>query len=116
MGGGTSRDGGAKRARRLNDHWPSPIPFVRVAFVLAQPNEHSSGDNSLQKNRRQVKLDPWAIMSSRLQAPDLALQPARRAEKNFSTKIACNLLISLVSDERIQGNPRKYNVQNQGFS
>jgi hypothetical protein len=39
-----------------------------------------------------------------------------RVEKNFLAKIACNPLISLVLDERIQGNPRKSNVQNPGFS
>jgi hypothetical protein len=38
------------------------------------------------------------------------------AEKNSLTKIACNPLIRLVSDERIQGNPRKSNVQKLGFS
>ncbi len=36
--------------------------------------------------------------------------------KNFSTKIPRNPLISLDSDERIQGNPRKSNPQKQGFS
>jgi hypothetical protein len=34
-------------------------------------------------------------------------EPLGSAEKNFLAKITCNSLISLVSDERIQGNPRK---------
>jgi hypothetical protein len=36
--------------------------------------------------------------------------------KNFSLKIWCNPLISLDSNERIQGNPSFYNPQNLGFS
>src|ERR1700722_11930552 len=42
-------------------------------------------------------------------------QTPGRTEKNFLTKIACNPLITLVSHERIQGNPRKSNVQKLGF-
>ena len=43
--------------------------------------------------------------------------PARKApRKNFSAKIPRNPLISLDSDERIQGNPRKSNTRKGGFS
>jgi hypothetical protein len=46
--------------------------------------------------------------------------PASRAKigltKNFPRKIPRNPLISLDSDERIQGNPRKSNPHKQGFS
>ena len=37
-------------------------------------------------------------------------------QKNFSAKIRCNPLISLVSHERIQGNPRKPKRHKRGFS
>ncbi len=36
--------------------------------------------------------------------------------KKLSAKIPCNSLISLDSDERIQGNPRKSNPLKRGFS
>ena len=44
-------------------------------------------------------------------------RPGRKAHaKNFLAKIPRNPLISLDSDERIQGNPRKSNTQKRGFS
>ena len=44
-------------------------------------------------------------------------RPGRNAHaKNFTAKIPRNSLISLDSDERIQGNPRKSNPQKRGFS
>ena len=42
-------------------------------------------------------------------APPRIRTPGKRARKNFSAKIPRNPLISLDSDERIQGNPRKSN-------
>jgi hypothetical protein len=39
----------------------------------------------------------------------------KSARKKLIRKISCNPLISLDSDERIQGNPRKSNPQNLGF-
>ena len=39
----------------------------------------------------------------------------KSARKNLLLKISCNPLISLDSDERIQGNPRKSNPPEQGF-
>jgi hypothetical protein len=39
----------------------------------------------------------------------------KSARKNYPLKISCNPLISIDSDERIQGNPRKSNPQNLGF-
>jgi hypothetical protein len=49
----------------------------------------------------------------------LRLESAKKEKaegKNSSVSIQRNPLITLVSDERIQGNPRKSNVQNLGFS
>jgi hypothetical protein len=43
------------------------------------------------------------------------LRGEKTAKKNFSRFIPRNPLISLDSDERIQGNPRKSNPQNRGF-
>src|ERR1700688_1719826 len=40
----------------------------------------------------------------------------KSARKKLLLKISCNPLISLDSDERIQGNPRKSKPQNLGFS
>src|ERR1700760_1392434 len=46
-----------------------------------------------------------------------SLADAKEGErKNFSQKNPRNSLISLVSRERIQGNPRKSNTRNPGFS
>jgi hypothetical protein len=44
------------------------------------------------------------------------LRDDKSARKNYPLKISCNPLISIDSDERIQGNPRKSNPQNLGFS
>src|SRR5580704_19557888 len=38
----------------------------------------------------------------------------KTTRKNFPLKILCNLLISLDSDEEIQGNPRKSNPDKRG--
>jgi hypothetical protein len=46
---------------------------------------------------------------------DGSFAPTKGARKNFALKISCNPLISIDSDERIQGNPRKYNPQTLGF-
>ena len=44
-------------------------------------------------------------MTTTADAPAGASNVRQNDEKNFPLKISCNLLISLDSDERIQGNP-----------
>jgi len=43
------------------------------------------------------------------------LRRGKKRKEKFSTVFPCNSLISLVSDERIQGNPRKSKAHNRGF-
>jgi hypothetical protein len=45
-----------------------------------------------------------------------AANGTKSTDKNFCALYPRNSLISLDSDERIQGNPRKSNPQNRGFS
>ena len=83
---------------------------------------NSRGDNRLQKIRTWVRLARWTIprfpIASRAAFRSAAskAQGAEGPMKNFSAKIPCNPLISLDSDEKIQGNPRKSNPLNRGFS
>jgi len=73
----------------------------------------------LLKNGNHVKLALWKVPLLSY-AKAAAGGPQRRtrgesAPKNFLRDYPCNPLISLISHERIQGNPRKSNAQNLGF-
>jgi hypothetical protein len=59
-------------------------------------------------------LPPYAKTASSV--PALARVKGKSERKNFSPKFPRNRLISLVSHERIQGNPRKSNARKRGFS
>src|ERR1700735_912291 len=60
--------------------------------------------------------NPSFRMPNRGAAVSTALSRDKSARKNFLLKISCNPLISIDSDERIKGNPRKPTPQNRGFS
>src|ERR1700733_5578482 len=61
-------------------------------------------------------MDSSALSYAKAVAAGPALRtPGETRAKNFSRFYPCNPLISLDSDERIQGNPRKSNAQNLGF-
>src|ERR1700727_2173845 len=55
-------------------------------------------------------------MPNRGAAVSTALSRRQKREEKSLLKISCNPLISLDSDERIQGNPSFSNPQNLGFS
>jgi ABC-type oligopeptide transport system ATPase subunit len=60
--------------------------------------------------------NPGASGWPRPHAPVPASRHGRSAEKNFARFMPGNPLISLDSDERIQGNPRKSNPHDRRFS
>jgi hypothetical protein len=61
--------------------------------------------------------DPWSCrMVSTVGAPSGASNARRGFKKNYPRAKPRNPLISLDSDERIQGNPRKSNSRQLGFS
>ncbi len=76
--------------------------------------------NLLQEIRNRAKLPHEQSIPSacRIVGPPFrrVFRGDKSARKKFLRKIACNPLISLDSDERIQGNPSFSNPQNQGFS
>ena len=71
----------------------------------------------MRKSGSQANLLTWPFSPSRLRFRPLRERFGRRGPlRNFPLKIARNPLISLDSDERIQGNPRKSNPHNRRFS
>jgi hypothetical protein len=59
-----------------------------------------------------LRFRPASTACSRSGGADLT---DKRLTKNLGSFYATNPLISLDSDEGIQGNPRKYNPLNRGF-
>ena len=106
--------------RRALEAWDQPPPPKWInahrKWTISTTNAIRA-DNSCRKTETALSLPneqscPPPIAGARFWRFNRAKGP----QKNFSAKIACNPLISLVSDERIQGNPRKSNTQNVGFS
>src|SRR3984885_6260398 len=92
--------------------------FARYVGDYSRTGPHSpSSDNLLQKNRIEVRLshDQPALPHDRRVPVPVPLAEGEAARKFFCPSVPRNSLISLDSDERIQGNPRKSNSPKLGF-
>jgi hypothetical protein len=83
---------------------------LQSGLVLNQGERRSRRDKSLQRIRNVVRLASWTSrqFSTQVGEPPVlkSVTSRKRPLKNFPPFIRCNPLISPVSHERIQGNPR----------
>jgi hypothetical protein len=94
--------------------------FLERVALDWRPRRNGSDDNRLHKIRISIKLARWILLRFRMphRRPSIRRLDAQRAEtpgKILCSIFPCNPLISLDSDERIQGNPRQANPLNRGF-
>jgi hypothetical protein len=97
----------------------APTVKARLAFGLGRPRETTRATipSGKSENRLGCPMDNPALpLSLDRVLPFRRLEPhGKSAEKNFCSLCPRNPLISLDSDERIQGNPRKSNPHYRGF-
>jgi hypothetical protein len=106
------------RARRPQVRKP-PLGLSLTEQRLARPPDRTA--IPCRKSEIELSLPHEQFCVSRMAfTPRFPFQrcshPGESRAKKFPAKIPRNPLISLVSDERIQGNPRESNRPNPGFS
>jgi hypothetical protein len=93
--GGAAWMAGTRPAMTIQSRIPRPTANAVRAAIYCRKTENGLSwphEQSVLRHDVEFKRQSWRF-------------GPRRAAKNFLAKIACNLLISLDSDERIQGNP-----------